>query len=548
MTSTELQALKQSILDEVRVMMQTTGQVTQYIGARYVPLIADPIEWSDQKEYEPLTIVTNQGNSYTSRQFIPKGTPITNEQFWAVTGNFNAQIEQYRQEVTKFDARITAAQNAADSKAPANHASDSTEYGIGNEMNYGHVKLSDDTGSRDNANSGIAATPKMVADFLLDAAVVIDVTKYGVIADGETDNTPVVNELLKKTSKTGKVLFFPKGIYKFDDTIVMPSQTTIIGAGMSVKDADFSGGTTFLFTKTDRSGIKTTEQYCMDVNVFNLCVINITNKNSYVNMVESAKNYSKNCNGIEIKANAFNVQNVRAEYFYYGIYFPAIPAGEIYDKHVLNAEGKYANTLNAWHCQTGIVSLIADFDMGSAVCAECYKGVHLNGCTAQHVHVWSIANIGCDLYDCRIHNLILDGIGQDGFDPSEYANYITLHYECHINNLIIMYVGNTPVNAGVGLIYADEETSFINNTWVNYAPGCPKDLSPILIASARDDIAAIVMNNVYMDKEFTDFSTRGGNNVVMNIYGNNNKFNGKQAYKYLANKPYTSAALVEINI
>ena len=167
MTSNELEIFKQSILDEVRVMMQTTGQVTQYIGARYVPLIADPIEWSDQKEYEPLTIVTNQGNSYTSRQFVPKGTLITNEQFWAETGNFNAQIEQYRKEVAAFDARITAAQNAADSKAPINHATDSTEYGVGNAVNYGHVKLADaDTPMVSGANDGAAATPKMVQDVL----------------------------------------------------------------------------------------------------------------------------------------------------------------------------------------------------------------------------------------------------------------------------------------------------------------------------------------------------------------------------------------------
>ena len=178
MIPTELQALKQSILDDVRVMMQTTGQVTQYIGARYVPLIADPIEWSDQKEYEPLTIVTNQGNSYTSRQFVPKGTPITNEQFWAATGNFNAQIEQYRQEVAKFDSRITAAQNAADSKAPINHATDSTEYGVGNSMNYGHVKLADDADSTYGANDGVAATPAYVNSKIAHTAIPIPYAPY----------------------------------------------------------------------------------------------------------------------------------------------------------------------------------------------------------------------------------------------------------------------------------------------------------------------------------------------------------------------------------
>lgn len=81
--------------------------VTQYIGARYVPVLADPVEWSIANDYEPLTIVLHQGNSYTSRQFVPAGINIANTEFWALTGNYNAQIEQYRAEVQTFDSRIT---------------------------------------------------------------------------------------------------------------------------------------------------------------------------------------------------------------------------------------------------------------------------------------------------------------------------------------------------------------------------------------------------------------------------------------------------------
>lgn len=86
--------------------------VTQYIGARYVPLIADPITWDITKTYEPLTIVYYQGNSFTSRQAVPAGIDITNNDFWALTGNYNAQIEQYRTEVQTFDNRITANTNS----------------------------------------------------------------------------------------------------------------------------------------------------------------------------------------------------------------------------------------------------------------------------------------------------------------------------------------------------------------------------------------------------------------------------------------------------
>ena len=86
--------------------------VRQYVGARYVPVFADPLEWSDQREYEPLTIVAYQGNSYTSVQSVPVGVDINNTAYWAQTGNYNAQIEAYRREVLAYDGRITANANA----------------------------------------------------------------------------------------------------------------------------------------------------------------------------------------------------------------------------------------------------------------------------------------------------------------------------------------------------------------------------------------------------------------------------------------------------
>lgn len=86
--------------------------VRQYIGARYVPIFGRPgeesIQWDNSGPYEPLTVVLHQGNSYTSRQFVPAGIDITNENYWAETGNYNAQVEQYRQEVMTFDDAIEA--------------------------------------------------------------------------------------------------------------------------------------------------------------------------------------------------------------------------------------------------------------------------------------------------------------------------------------------------------------------------------------------------------------------------------------------------------
>lgn len=86
--------------------------VREYIGARYVPIFANPAEWNDARNYEPLTIVLHEGNSYTSRQYVPAGIAISNEDYWLETGNYNAQIEAYRNEVQQFGNRIDAAENA----------------------------------------------------------------------------------------------------------------------------------------------------------------------------------------------------------------------------------------------------------------------------------------------------------------------------------------------------------------------------------------------------------------------------------------------------
>ena len=44
----------------------------QYKGMRYVPIFDG--DWDNTKDYDPLVIVSYQGNSYTSRTFVPAGT------------------------------------------------------------------------------------------------------------------------------------------------------------------------------------------------------------------------------------------------------------------------------------------------------------------------------------------------------------------------------------------------------------------------------------------------------------------------------------------
>lgn len=77
-----------------------------YIGNRYVPVFATPVEWNNLRVYEPLTIVTYQGTAYTSKKTVPVGTDLSNTEYWVVTGNYNAQVEQYRRDVLEYKEKV----------------------------------------------------------------------------------------------------------------------------------------------------------------------------------------------------------------------------------------------------------------------------------------------------------------------------------------------------------------------------------------------------------------------------------------------------------
>lgn len=80
---------------------------SMYVGARYVPKFADPIDWDTERGYESLTIVTYKGESYTSKCPVPPGIDIKNERYWALTGAYNAQVEEYKNQVKDLSEQVT---------------------------------------------------------------------------------------------------------------------------------------------------------------------------------------------------------------------------------------------------------------------------------------------------------------------------------------------------------------------------------------------------------------------------------------------------------
>lgn len=82
--------------------------IRNYVGARYVPKFADPVEWQANTSYEAMVIVTYNNSGYTSKVPVPPtvGNPAENPTYWALTGNYNAQVEQYRQETENYKTQV----------------------------------------------------------------------------------------------------------------------------------------------------------------------------------------------------------------------------------------------------------------------------------------------------------------------------------------------------------------------------------------------------------------------------------------------------------
>ena len=178
--------------------------VREYIGARYVPLFADPIDWDSTKTYEPLTIVYNQGNSYTSRQYVPAGIDISNDTYWARTGNYNAQIEQYRSEVATFDGRITT--NETNITDLQNDITDLQNATVGTE------KLDDNAVTTAKIKNANVTTDKL-ADNAVTTAKILDanvttakILDANVTTDKLADNAVTTDKLADNSVTTAKIL------------------------------------------------------------------------------------------------------------------------------------------------------------------------------------------------------------------------------------------------------------------------------------------------------------------------------------------------------
>lgn len=187
-----------TVTDRAMVIPEVPPQGLMSVGPRVTPNFVKPREWNDQTTYHFFDAVKDgNGNAYVAtKPVVPAGTQLSDENYWflwagpdtridelnEIVKTYNQRITQNASAITKEVTRAKAAEQAEEqrakaaeqaekqrateaeaTKAPINHASEKTIYGIGNGLNYGHLKLAaDNTSLTSGVNDGIAATPKMV--------------------------------------------------------------------------------------------------------------------------------------------------------------------------------------------------------------------------------------------------------------------------------------------------------------------------------------------------------------------------------------------------
>jgi hypothetical protein len=112
----------------------------QYVGARYVPKLMG--EWNKTLQYEALSIVSHLGNSFTSKVPVPANIDITNTDYWVNTGNYNAQVEEYRKETENVANDLANYKNSF--KTFALYFGNSYSRGVGSSNGKGLYDLTKD--------------------------------------------------------------------------------------------------------------------------------------------------------------------------------------------------------------------------------------------------------------------------------------------------------------------------------------------------------------------------------------------------------------------
>ena len=286
------------------------SQNNVYIGARYVPKIVG--EWSADVAYEPLTVVLYQGTSYTSITYVPKGIiPGDNtQQYWALTGNYNAQVEMYRQDVEKVKLEVNELkQNITYSFETAQDMKLFTQFEDGNIILTNGYLAPNDNGEAiyvvQPLNPNIERPYIQLNSNLM---AVMQNTPIANIASVGAIRGSDISTLLPKLFKVSKTINL-NGLVTKCNNVSLPNDITIINGtlendGQNIFNA--SDVTNVTLKNIIFDGILQGEQgvnlnSCNNIEICGCIFRNFTTQNSVTCGI-----FSKRCTNLNINGNTFN--------------------------------------------------------------------------------------------------------------------------------------------------------------------------------------------------------------------------------------------------
>jgi hypothetical protein len=353
----------------------------QYIGARYVPKFFEnpngSAEWIKETSYEALTIVTYLGNSYTSKKPVPINTDITNSEYWAPTGNYNEQLQNY---IRKVDS-------------------------VTNDVN----------------------TLKMLENY-------VTLEMFGDINDDRNNNQSIFIQAINYASKNNKPILLLEKTYKITGSITLPNNVSIIGLDKLKSVIDFNTASCILFQSGD-SASKTGNTYKLTKG---FVLKNVTLIGSYnvdtVGMPTQHSNDTTAC--IMGFFMGSYIDNINIQNCIRGIALstPNFIGTDYQTYSYENGDIRTFSNISIYNCYDGAYLHEADSDFTNLRVMYIYnKPLDASSSTLTNVHIWMFGNSPI-AGNCRISNLEIESPFWFRDIP---INCLKITSRCIINNLYV---------------------------------------------------------------------------------------------------------------
>ena len=380
----------------------------QYIGARYVPIFGRKgesfIQWDNSAPYEPLTVVLYQGNSYTSRQYVPEGVEITDELFWAPTGTYNAQVEQYRLEVLHLSDSIVDKGFSFDTVADMKE-SDSLYVGATCHTDGFHE--SGDGGSAWYliTDAGVANGMDVIACGSLLAVYVptglVCPEQFGARGDGVTDDADYIQSAFDYAKSAEMGFTCNKKTYAISHAITL--LTTERDEGNNPLSVDFGGATFKAIASMDEMLLMDTGSFATDVNRTKRSISNLL-----LDCNELANYGVYHKWGRNTTYSGMSIHNARACAFY--------ADGQVF------INGLFIDRRMYNYRNIGIQLNMSDNKLENVRIRDSYKAVVINGASTFciNVHPWMIneALPGSICFECNSSHNYFIGCYADTYETS----------------------------------------------------------------------------------------------------------------------------------